>query len=231
LSLQSEVKRIAHDDRGVSVTVADRAGKTSGIKGDYLVVAAPAPIVRDLEFAPALPPLHRQALKALRPGPATKAHLLFDRAWWRQKGQPQAWGSNLDTGAIWEAAGARPGVLTMLAGGRASRAFRELLEEGGPQRLVRRLSWLGDVEEVRDFRSTTWEMDRFAGGGYGVFGTDFKPEWRSELSRAFGRLAFAGDHTSREWQGYMNGAVASGHRAARDIETMRLMESVTASPA
>jgi len=231
VSLQSEVKRIAHDDRGVSLTVADRAGKTAGIKGDYLVVAAPAPIVRDLEFAPALPPLHRQALKALRPGPATKAHLLFDRAWWRQKGQPQAWGSNLDTGAIWEAAGARPGVLTMLAGGRASRAFRELLEEGGPQRLARRLSWLGDVEEVRDFRSTTWELDRFAGGGYGVFGTDFKPEWRSELSRSFGRIAFAGDHTSREWQGYMNGAVASGHRAARDIESMRLMAGVTASPA
>jgi monoamine oxidase len=119
----------------------------------------------------------------------------------------------------------------MLAGGRASKAFRDLLEEGGPQRLVRRLSWLGEVEAVRDFRSTTWEMDRFAGAGYGVFGVDFKPEWRAELSRSFGRIAFAGDHTSREWQGYMNGAVESGQRAARDIETMRLMESVTASPA
>jgi monoamine oxidase len=106
-----------------------------------------------------------------------------------------------------------------------------LLEEGGPQRLARRLSWLGEVEDVRDFRSTTWELDRFAGGGYGVFGIDFKPEWRSELSRSFGRIAFAGDHTSREWQGYMNGAVASGHRAARDIETMRLLDSVSASPA
>jgi monoamine oxidase len=231
VSLQLEVRRVEHNARGVVISAADRSGKVLSVKGDYLVMAAPAPIVRDLEFAPALPALHRQALKALRPGPATKAHLLFDRAWWRQKGHPQAYGSNLDTGAIWEAAGARPGVLTMLAGGRASRAFRDLLEEGGPQRLVRRLSWLGDVEAVRDFRSTTWELDRFAGAGYAVFGSDFKPEWRSELSRAVGRIAFAGDHTSREWQGYMNGAVESGARAARDIETMRLMESVSASPA
>lgn len=231
VSLQLEVKRVGHDARGVSLAVADRSGQLSTLKADYLVMAAPAPVVRDLEFAPSLPPLHRQALKALRPGPATKAHLLFDRAWWRQKGRPQAWGSNLDTGAIWEAAGARPGVLTMLAGGRASRAFRDLLEEGGPQRLVRRLSWLGEVEEVRDFRSTTWELDRLAGGGYAVFGADFKPEWRSALSRSFGRISFAGDHTSRHWQGYMNGAVESGHRAARDIETMRLMDSVTANPA
>jgi monoamine oxidase len=226
VSLQVEVQRVEHDARGVSLSVADRNGKLSAIKGDYLVMAAPAPILRDLEFTPALPSPLRQALKALSPGPATKAHLLFDRAWWRQPGHPQAWGSNLDTGAIWEAAGARPGVLTMLAGGRASRAFRDLLEEGGPQRLVRRLSWIGEPEEVRDFRSTTWELDRFARAGYAVFGPDFKPEWRSELSRSIGRIAFAGDHTSRKWQGYMNGAVESGHRAARDIETMRLMESV-----
>jgi monoamine oxidase len=231
VTLQLEVKRVDHDVRGVTLGVADRGGKLSTIKGDYLVMAAPAPIVRDLEFTPALPSTLRQALKALTPGPATKAHLLFDRAWWRQKSAPQAWGSNLDTGAVWEAAGARPGILTLLAGGRASKAFRDLLEEGGPQRLVRRLSWLGEPEEVRDFRSTTWEMDRFARGGYAVFGPDFKPEWRAELSRAVGRVAFAGDHTSRQWQGYMNGAVDSGARAARDIETMRIMDGVASPPA
>lgn len=232
ISLQLEVKRVEHDARGVSVSLVDKNGKMSAIKGDYLVVAAPAPIVRDLEFAPALPSSLRQALKTLTAGAATKAHLLFDRSWWRKPGHPRAWGSNLDTGAIWEAAGARPGMLTMLAGGRASKAFRDLLEEGGPQRLVRRLSWLGEPEEVRDFRSTTWEMDRFARAGYAAFGPDFRPEWRSELSRSIGRVAFAGDHTSRQWQGYMNGAVESGARAARDIETMRLMENVSsASPA
>ena len=231
ISLQLDVKRVEHDARGVIVRAADRAGKLSEIKADYLVMAAPPPIVRELDFAPALPAMLRQALKALTSGPATKAHLLFDRSWWRQKGHPQAWGSNLDTGAVWEASGAKPGVLTLLAGGRASKAFRDLLEEGGPQRLARRLSWLGEPGEVRDFRSTTWELDRHARGGYAVFGPGFRPEWRSELSRAVGRIAFAGDHTSRNWQGYMNGAVESGARAARDIETMRLLQDVPLSEA
>ncbi len=218
MSLQLEVKKIEQHASSISVSAADRAGKLSTIKADYVVVAAPAPIVRDLEFVPALPPALRQALKALSPGPATKAHLLFDRAWWRKPGQAQAWESNLDTGAVWEANGSKPPVLTLLAGGRASQAFRALLEEGGPQRLVRRLSWLGEPEEARDFRSTTWELDPFARGGHCVFGPDFRPEWRAELSRAFGRVAFAGDHTSRKWPGCMNGAVESGARAARDIE-------------
>ncbi|HJU44737.1 MAG TPA: NAD(P)/FAD-dependent oxidoreductase [Vicinamibacterales bacterium] len=230
VALQLEVKKAEQHDNGVSVRVSDWAGKLSAIKGDYLVMAAPAPIVRDMEFSPPLPPLLRQGLKALTPGPATKAHVLFDRAWWRTPGHPQAWGSNLDTGAVWEASGSKPSVLTLLAGGRASAGFRGLLEEGGPQRVVRRLSWLGEPEEARDFRSTTWEFDKFARGGYSVFGPEFRPEWRIELARAFGRIVFAGDHTSRQWQGYMNGAVESGVRAARDIEVISSLAELRRSP-
>ena len=231
VSLELDVRKIEQHGAGVTVSAADRSGRLSAIKGDYAVVAAPAPIVRDLEFTPSLPALLRQALKTLTTGPATKAHVLFEKAWWRKPGHPQAYGSNLDTGAVWEANGSKPAVLTLLAGGRASQAFRGLLEEGGPQRLVRRLSWLGDPGEARDFRSTTWELDRFARGGYAVFGPAFLPEWRAELSRACGRIAFAGDHTSRKWQGYMNGAVESGARAARDIEALRLMENVASAEA
>jgi monoamine oxidase len=230
VSLELEVRKIDQHAAGVSVSAADRAGRLQTIKSDYVVVAAPAPIVRDLEFAPALPSSLRQALKALASGPATKAHLLFERPWWRKTGHPQAYGSNLDTGAVWEANGSKPAVLTLLAGGRASQAFRALLEEGGPQRLVRRLQWLGEPDEARDFRSTSWELDKFARGGYAVFGPDFRPEWRAELSRAFGRVAFAGDHTSRKWQGYMNGAVESGARAARDIEIISSLAELPQSP-
>lgn len=230
LSLQLEVKTVEQQVAGVSARVVDRSGRLSVIKGDYAVVALPAAIVRDLEFVPALPSPLRQALKALTPGPVTKAHVLFERPWWRKAGHPPAYGSNLETGAVWEASGTKPYVLALMAGGRASQAFRALLEEGGPQRLVRRLSWLGEPEDARDFRGTTWELDRFARGGYAVFGPGFRPEWRAELSRAVDRIAFAGDHTSRKWQGYMNGAVESGSRAARDIEVIATLAERPRSP-
>jgi len=80
------------------------------------------------------------------------------------------------------------------------------------------------VPVLKDGFGLSWELDPYALGGYTFFPPDFRPEWRSELSRSFGRIAFAGDHTSRYWHGYMNGAVESGHRAARDIEMMKLME-------
>ena len=195
------------------------------------MLTTPAAIARTLEFTPAVSPTLRRAWQALGSGPATKAHVRFDHAWWRKPGRPRAWGTNLDMGAIWETSASGPAGLTLLAGGRASRALRDLLEEGGPQRVIRRLAWLGEIEDARDFRSISWELDPYARGGYAVFGTDFKPEWRAELARSFGRIAFAGDHTSREWQGYMNGAVESGQRAARDIEMMTLMAAVPSAPA
>jgi monoamine oxidase len=226
ISLQSVVNRIEHDDREVRVIVADGSKRGLVVKGDYLVLATPAPITRALDISPAPPAPQRRAWQALISGPATKAHVRFDKGWWRKPGRARAFGSNLDTGAIWEHAGTGPACLTMLAGGRASQALRALLEEGGPQRVVRRLSWLGDVEEARDFRSISWELDPYARGGYAAFGVDFRPEWRSELSRSLGRIVFAGDHTSRQWQGYMNGAVESGQRAARDIEVMQLLSGI-----
>jgi monoamine oxidase len=40
---------------------------------------------------------------------------------------------------------------------------------------------------------------------------------RFELSKRAGRLVFAGEHTSAQWQGYMNGAAETGLRAARQL--------------
>jgi monoamine oxidase len=61
-----------------------------------------------------------------------------------------------------------------------------------------------------------WEDDRWARGGYAFFDVGFRPELREWLARPAGRVLFAGEHTSVRWQGYMNGAVQSGRRAAAE---------------
>ncbi|HEX8028432.1 MAG TPA: NAD(P)/FAD-dependent oxidoreductase, partial [Vicinamibacterales bacterium] len=230
ISLQSIVDGIEQDTHAVRVRISGGSKRRTILNADYAVLSIPPMVARTIAWSPAPPAPLRRAWQTLAPGPATKAHARFDKGWWRKHGRPRAWGSNLDTGAIWETAGTGPPCLTFLAGGRASEAFRSLLEEGGPQRVVKRLAWLGEPEPARDFRSVSWEFDRYAQGGYAVFGPDFLPQWRAELSRSFGRIALAGEHTSREWQGYMNGAVESGQRAARDIEIMHSMRSVGSAP-
>ena len=66
----------------------------------------------------------------------------------------------------------------------------------------------------------TWESDRWSGGGYLFFGAGQDPGWREALALPAGRIAFAGEHTSLKWQGYLNGAVLSGQRAAAEIDAM-----------
>ena len=63
--------------------------------------------------------------------------------------------------------------------------------------------------------------ERWSRGGYAYFDPAFDPASRSLLARPFGRIFFAGEHTSGRWQGYMNGAVESGQRAAVELAMLK----------
>ena len=71
--------------------------------------------------------------------------------------------------------------------------------------------------ELGASRQIVWEQEPLSRGGYAYFDPSFDPSLRAWLARPCGRLFFAGEHTSIKWQGYMNGAVESGRRAAAEI--------------
>jgi monoamine oxidase len=54
-----------------------------------------------------------------------------------------------------------------------------------------------------------------------VFDPSFDPGLRQWLARPAGSILFAGEHTSQHWQGYMNGAIESGRRAAAEVRALR----------
>jgi monoamine oxidase len=96
-----------------------------------------------------------------------------------------------------------------------------MLAREGPSRLVRELSWI-DLEKARltAWSTLSWELEPWARGGYAFFDPQFPPSIRHWLARPFGRVFFAGEHTSVRWQGYMNGAVETGLRAAAEIAAL-----------
>src|SRR6185295_6064395 len=102
--------------------------------------------------------------------------------------------------------------------GSASDATQGIVAKRGPRGLVDALDWLGSNRaELTASRKIVWEQDPFARGGYAYFDPGYNPALRVWLARPAGRLFFAGEHTSIKWQGYMNGAVESGRRAAAEI--------------
>jgi monoamine oxidase len=222
LLLDAAVRRIVRTSRGVRVTV-ERRGRRSELAADFAVVTLPATTLRSVRMEPGLPPPQARAIATLRYGPATRLVLQFERRWWKKEDRPTAFGSDEPTGAIWdgneEQRGA-PGILTFLAGGGASAALQRILRDEGVPGVTRRLEWLGRPATVLAARTVAWTDDPWVRGGYAYFDPGFDPGLRPWLARPAGRLVFAGEHTATRWQGYMNGAIESGLRAAAEVRAL-----------
>jgi monoamine oxidase len=170
--------------------------------------------------------MQARAIDSLKYGRTTKALLQFDQSFWRKKGRPQACGTDAPTGAFWDAneeQAGEAGILTLMAGGQASEDTQKIVAQRGVEGLVEELDWMGSRSAtLLHSRIVTWEDDPWAQGGYAYFDSSFDPHLREWLARPHGRIAFAGEHTSVNWQGYMNGAVESGLRAAEEVCAMGL---------
>jgi monoamine oxidase len=222
LLLDTVVRSIQQHESGVRIAL-ERQGRRQQLDAEFSVVALPASTLRDVEFAPPLPEEQARAVRSLRYGDATRMLLQFARPFWRRSGRPRGVGSDLPTGAVWDGAEeqrSRAGILSLLAGGGASRALRDIAAAEGTSGVVKRLSWLGDPSPLVAEQTITWEEDRWARGGYAVFDPAFDPTLRLWLARSTARIAFAGEHTSMRSQGYMNGAIESGQRAAAEIRSL-----------
>ena len=218
--LKTELVAISLRGKTVHASL-NASGSVSPFTCDYLVVTLPASVLRRIPITPALPARQHDAIAELKYGRATKTLLQFSRRFWRRPGRPRAFGTALPIGALWEANEGQPGqagILALLAGGSASTETRAIVAKSGIGRLADELAWLGPPRgDLVASTQVVWESDPWARGGYAFFDPSFDPDLRRWLAHPTDRLFFAGEHTSIRWQGYMNGAVESGHRAAAEV--------------
>jgi monoamine oxidase len=225
VKLRHVVRRVTQTERGI-LTTFGHDGKQHQVQADYCVSALPASTLRDVLFDPPLPEDQWRAISTLVYGPATRLLLQFARRFWRRATRPSAYGTDLPTGAFWDGNEQQPGragILSFLAGGRASTELQAILRDEGADGVVRRLTWLasnGQPPPLLASRTVVWDSDPWVKGGYAVFDPSFDPALRQWLARPAGRILFAGEHTSHQWQGYMNGAIESGRRAAAEVRAL-----------
>lgn len=217
--LGTVLRRVTWCDGGVIASV-EHAGARADISADRLIIALPATAVTEIAFEPGLPPAQHEAIASLEYGGATRVLLQFASRFWVRRGRPRAFGSDQATGAIWDGNEQQRGpfgILSLLAGGRASHELASLLNAEGVAGVVDRLRWLGRPSRMVAAHLVRWNDDPWVRGGYAAFDPGFDPAGRDLLARACGPLHFGGEHTSVRWQGYMNGAIVSGLRAAGEV--------------
>ena len=230
LLLKHVLRSVTEHDSGLRFIIEDQGNnfRRHVLDADYAVCTLPASTLRHVQFDPPLPADQARAIAELRYGAATRVLLQFKTRFWRKPGRPSAFGTDRPTGAVWdgnEQHARQPGILTLLAGGRAASDLRAIIRSGGTDALLDRLRWIGEPSALLAHHIVAWDEDPWAYGGYAFFDPTFAPVLRDWLPRPFGRITFAGEHTSTRWQGYMNGAVESGERAAAEIRALQTLSA------
>jgi monoamine oxidase len=213
------VVKIEHDVSGVRVTFLEN-GLHQTLAGERLVIAAPFTCVRQIDISPALSPDKMKAINTLAYGQILKAALQFRERFWLNDEQPRKSLQNM-IGSVYEATGGQPGVRGLLTAYIPDKSGAEMAGIPSEQRLEKILTKVSEIhrEAPRYFEGGCvkwWQEDEWAGGTYAYFRPGEITGVRPVLAKPEGRIHFAGEHTAG-WQGYMNGAVESGHRAAREI--------------
>jgi monoamine oxidase len=220
LLLNHRAHAIAQATDRVIVGVRDAGGRQQELETDAVVVTVPTTVLRTIAITPSLPEEQLHAIHRLKYGCATKVVIQYEGDTLRRT-RARAFATDTYLGAFWDSTEGQPSTacstLTFLCGGSASAAMREHIVRG-PRDVLSGLCWLDLADaKVTASHHASWELDPLAGGGYAYLDPAFDPAWLPLLSRRAGRLVFAGEHTSSEHQGYMEGAIESGLRAAHEI--------------
>jgi monoamine oxidase len=216
--LRAPVRVVAQDRDGVRV-VAD--GTT--VQARQVILAVPPALASRLAYSPALPKGKAALLKALVPGNLTKAHAIYERPFWRDAGLTGQGVS--DVGPAGTTFDNSPpdgsiGVLFGFIGGSSHARWAGLpADQRRAQVLENFVALAGDeARSPASYFEQDWTKERWTRGcpvahtAPGVL-TKYGP-W---LRRAAGKVHFAGTETADYWLGYMDGAVRSGERAAREV--------------
>jgi monoamine oxidase len=208
--LRSPVTAIRHDSSAASV----RCGGEE-LRAAAVIIAVPLPLLAALDLDPGLPPAIRSAAGRALFGDAAKLHVPLAH-------RPQA-GRIASPSALWwcwtsRAPGERDAapVLSAFAGG-AEAVAGVGAAEGPDAWAAQALALRPDVEPAGSPFVTHWGADPWTRGSYISHGIGSTDADDAAWAEPWGRAVLAGEHTAGPAAGSMNGAVASGARAAKTV--------------
>jgi monoamine oxidase len=227
--LGAPVRAIAHGESGVTIHAGDFSAPMATEKSTALVVSAkraivavPPTLAGRVAYEPPLPAQRDQLTQRMPQGTVIKTMAIYERPFWREEG--------LSGQATSDAGPARvvfdnsppdgsPGVLLGFLEGRLARQW------GAREAAERRAAILAGHARLfgpraaapERFVERVWAGEEWTRGCYGCLMT---PGGWTEYGRALrapiGPLHWAGAETATVWNGYMDGAVRSGERAAAE---------------
>ncbi len=218
LRLGEPVRRISHDEQGVIVRT-DRLD----VRARRVIVAIPPTLAGRLVYEPAMPADRDQLTQRVPQGSVIKCLAQYRSPFWRAKGLSGA--AVGDRGAVRVTFDASPesgdtGILLGFVEGHLARELARARPEARRHAVLESFAaYFGDeARRPIDYVDKCWADEEYTRGCY----AGYMPPgvWTSHghpLRRPVGRVHWAGTETAVHWNGYIDGAIESGERAAAEV--------------
>ncbi|MER3454237.1 MAG: oxidoreductase [Acidimicrobiia bacterium] len=210
-------------------SISQRNGKVEIAAGKATVlckraiVAVPPVLAWRIDYDPPLSPAKDRLLRSLLPGYAIKAHAVYSEPFWRSEGLcGQAGCPDLPITFTFDNSppDGSAGVLVGFAEG-AHALELSRLEDADRRKIVLdcfRQYFGPQALEPSHYAERDWSRETWTRGCYAAHApTGILSTCGAELRSPHGAVHFAGSETATSWTGYMEGALESGERVAREV--------------
>ncbi|MCK6482358.1 MAG: FAD-dependent oxidoreductase, partial [Planctomycetes bacterium] len=198
-------------------------GGTEEVSADHAVLAIPFTLLRQVELDLDLAPAKRRGIEKLGYGTNAKLMVGFGERVWRGQGSNGEVFTDLPFQCSWETSRLQPGaagIITNFTGGRQGVAVgkgpaRDRTADflAGFDRVFpgAKAAWSGEAVRMH-WPSHPWVQGSYAGYLVGQWTTICGSE-----GERVGNVHFAGEHTSLDFQGFMEGGALTGAMAALEV--------------
>jgi monoamine oxidase len=206
--LGTRVDEIARDETGVTVRTTDGEHAASAA-----IVALPVNALGAVRFDP---PLSERKREAAEEGLVSLGAKIWAKL---APGSPSMFAAAPDRFPLSfvQTAVPTPDGGSIVVGFAPSAAA---LSPDDPEPVARAIEDLLPGARVEEVGGHDWVRDPLAGETWASYGPGRSLRWLPELERREGRVAFAGSDFARGWGAYMDGAIETGLRAAREVEAI-----------
>jgi len=217
----AQVVRMEQNTEQVRVIFAF-AGQHHTLTADYLICTVPFSVQRNIESSPALSIEKQRAIEQLSYLSGSKIFLQSKKRFWLEDGLSGFATTDLPIREVWNMTHNQPGTRGILQAYPISLHSRNVTGMTENERINFALAQVELIyprirQHFEGGVTKCWDEDQWARG----VSSYYKPGEFSSLlpyvARPEGRIYFAGEHTSIWIDGWMQGALESGNRVAREV--------------